>query len=397
MDKWIRSLIYKKFNIKNVEFTVLDFIFLLGITICGCAIRMSVKSMVTGDFEYFLDPWMTMFDEYGFAALGMDFYNYNTPYMILLYLASLTGINHLTAVKLISIVFDFLLAVTVGFVMREMSDSKTKIMFAYGAVWMFPTIVCNSAFWGQCDSIYTFFILLSVYFMLKGKSLPSMILYGIAFAFKMQAIFILPAYLILWTKKKLKLAHFLAIPIMYVLSLVPAMAAGMSFGGAVGLYGKQLGTATGYLECNWPGVYELIGIEPYWDYYGPAGMWFTVCILMCFMFYMAYKNYKVTNISIIEVFLYVGMLTVYFLPYMHERYGYVAGIFAIIFGLVNMRKIYIPIVHGIVSYTAYQACLTDVIVTPHWVWAIVLLLLLVDMGIYIFKYVQSTSTPWEEA
>lgn len=397
MDQWIRGLIYKKIKIKEMEFTILDFIFMLGITICGLAIRISVKSTVTGDFEYFLDPWISIFDEYGFKALGMDFYNYNTPYMILLYLVSLSGINHLTGVKMISCIFDLALSLTVGLMMADITKSKIKTVFSYGAVWIFPTVVTNSALWGQCDSIYAFFIVLSVYLMMKEKSLPSMIIYAIAVSFKMQAIFVLPAFMILWTKRKVKLWQFLCIPIVYFISLLPAVIAGMSFQQALGLYGKQLGEATGYLERNWPGVYELIGIEPYWDYYGPAAIWFTVGILMCFMFFMAYKNYEFDKTGYVDIFLYVGMLTLYFLPYMHERYGYVAGIFAIMFGMINMQKIYIPIVHGLICYVAYQVCLTDHIVFPFWIYSFGLLWLLIDVGIFIYKKVQSTSKPWEVA
>lgn len=386
MDNILRNFIYKKIKIKTVEFAVLDIIFLLGISVSGLMMRMSLKSVVTGDFTYFLEPWMNELRTNGLGALKGDFYNYNPPYMVILYLISIAKINPLTGIKVVSSIFDMISAITVAAIVLDVTKRKIRTMFAYGAAWILPTVVANGSMWGQCDAIYSSFIILSVYCILKEKPLKSMIFLGIAFGFKMQAAFLLPAYIILWSKRKVKLVHFLCLPIIYFISLLPAIFAWKGVFGAIGIYMRQA-KEQGYLERNWPGLYELIGIEPYYDYYGPAAIWFVVGILMCIMFYLAYKNYIINKERMIDIFLYIGMVTVYFLPYMHERYGYVAGLLAIIVGLVNIKKLYIPIIHVIVSYGAYQSCLSDTRVVPFWVYSFMLLFLVIDFGIYIFKYV----------
>lgn len=395
MDKFLRNTIYMKFKIGTVEFTVLDIIFILGISVSGLMMRISLKSVVTGDYTYFLEQWVNELKVNGFGALKGDFYNYNPPYMVILYFISILKINPLTGIKAISCVFDAITALTVAAIVMDISKSKLRTIFAYAAVWILPTVVANGAMWGQCDSIYTSFIVISIYYILKEKPLKAMLLFGIAVGFKMQALFILPAFIILWSKRKVKLVHFLGIPIMYFVSLLPAVLAGKSFADTMGIYMGQTKEHV-FLEMNWPGLYELIGIEPYYDYYGPAAMWFTLGILMCIMFYLAYKNYEISKARMIDLFLYIAMVTVYFLPYMHDRYGYVAGTIAIIVGLINIKKLYIPIIHVIVSYGAYQSCLSDNRVVPFWVYSFALLFLVIDFGIYIFKYVNENNACYKE-
>lgn len=390
MDQYLRKIIYKKLRFDNVEFTVLDVIFLIGIGISGLMMRLSLKSFVSGDFTFFLEPWINEFKVNGFGALSGDFYNYNPPYMVILYFIAKSNINPLTGIKVVSCIFDLIISLVASLIVLDVTKNKLRASFTYAALWILPTIVANGSMWGQCDAIYGAFLLLSIYLLLKERPTLAMVFLGIAVGFKMQAIFLLPAYIILWSKRKLKLVQFLWIPGIYFISLLPAIFAGKSLADTIGIYMGQAKEQT-YLEMNWPGLYELIGIEPYYDYYGPAAIWFTLGILMCIMFYLSYKIYEVNKTHMIDVFLYIAMVTVYFLPYMHERYGYVAGILAIIVGLVNTKKLYIPIIHVIVSYGAYQSCLADRRVVPFWLYSFALLFLILDFGVYIFKYIHKNS------
>jgi len=251
MDKILRGFIYQKFKIKNVEFTMLDIIFMMGITVSGIMMRVSLKSVVTGDYTVFLEPWINELKNGGFAALKGDFYNYNPPYMVILYLISVSGMNYLTGIKAVSCIFDIISAIVVAAIVMDITKSRIRTMFGYAGAWILPTIVANSSLWGQCDAIYTSFVLLSVLYILKEKPLKAMIFLGIAVGFKMQALFILPAFIILWTKRKVKLVHFLSIPIIYFISLMPAVIVGKSIVDTMGIYLVQAKEQV-YLEMNWP-------------------------------------------------------------------------------------------------------------------------------------------------
>ncbi|OYP42229.1 hypothetical protein CG709_04670, partial [Lachnotalea glycerini] len=239
MDKKLRNFLYKKIKLAGMEYRILDLIFLAGIILSGFMMRISLKSVVTVDYSYFLERWVGELKINGFGALKEDFYNYNPPYMVILYFISVLKVNPLTGIKVVSCFFDIIIAVTVAAIVKNITKSKQHTMIAFGAAWMLPTVVANGAMWGQCDSIYTSFIMLAIYYILKEKPGKSMIFYGIAFGFKMQSLFILPAFLILWSKRKVKLIHFLNIPLMYFISLLPAVFAGKSFLDTIVFYGGQ--------------------------------------------------------------------------------------------------------------------------------------------------------------
>jgi len=52
--------------------------------------------------------------------------------------------------------------------------------------------VMNSGVWGQCDSIYATFCAASLVSLVRGRPWAASAWFGVAFAFKLQAIFLLP-------------------------------------------------------------------------------------------------------------------------------------------------------------------------------------------------------------
>lgn len=54
--------------------------------------------------------------------------------------------------------------------MRIEQKKNDKVFFiTFAVVIMLPTVILNSAYWGQCDSIYTTFIILTLLYLYKGK------------------------------------------------------------------------------------------------------------------------------------------------------------------------------------------------------------------------------------
>ena len=63
-----------------------------------------------------------------------------------------------------------------------------------------PTILLNSAFWGQSESTFTAFLLLCIYFLMAEPSNLACLAFGVTFAFKLQAIFLAPLLVALVNK-----------------------------------------------------------------------------------------------------------------------------------------------------------------------------------------------------
>ena len=193
-------------KVRKIENKILDFIethqvlfFLLFFTIAALLVRYCLFSVESGDFKVFLKPW---FEELkangGFKALANFPGDYNAPYMTLLALLTYLPINPLYSIKTLSVLGDFLLAFSsyqlVNTLMQGKEKQKFYALLAYIVVLFLPQVILNGSCWGQCDAIYTSFILLSFHYLLKEKYTTSFILLGISFAFKLQFIFILPFF-----------------------------------------------------------------------------------------------------------------------------------------------------------------------------------------------------------
>src|SRR4051794_415442 len=130
----------------------------------GVALRLSALGYETPDVALYLRPWYLHAAEHGWAALGSGFTNYAPFYSyLLLAVAQLDGLAApLTLVKLISFPFELGSAILGARLVGTVLDRPDRAALAFAALWLAPSVLHNGAFWGQADSIWTFFLLLSL-------------------------------------------------------------------------------------------------------------------------------------------------------------------------------------------------------------------------------------------
>ncbi|MCI5959235.1 MAG: hypothetical protein MRZ47_06120 [Lachnospiraceae bacterium] len=392
IDQFLRGLVTKKFKIKKFEIGFLDLLLIIFATVFGCAIRYALRNVVAGDYKMFFEPWVATLREAGGGFQGLsaefEYVDYTTPYLLILSFISICPFfNTLIMMKMVSIFFDFVAAIAVGFIVYEMTDKKQSGYMAYAVMLFVPTIVANGAMWAQCDIIFTSFVMLSLLFMLKDKPRASLIFYGIAFAFKLQTLFIAPLYVLLWVKKKMKIQHFLWIPIMYFIGIIPSWIAGKNLWDLLTVYLFQ---ANGEMDIyklshKFPNVYQIIGTDSFLREYADAGIYFTLAVLMVLMYYIAQKNFTFTKDLIIRMGMFFVMVVVFFLPHMHERYGILADVLSVIVAFSNPRKFYVPLIAIGCSFAGYTLYLAQQTVIPLSVYAILYAGLMIDLGIGIYK------------
>ena len=185
-----------------------DYILLLAVTAIAFLARFGLFSYVSGDYTSFLSNWFdTLKNAGGLAGIGMNIGDYTPPYLYILALLTYLPVEALFSIKLVSCIFDFLLALYAAKTVFHLTQSRAKTLLAYTLALLCPTVVLNGSAWAQCDSIFTFFLLLSFYSALKSRPWRVCIFFGIAFAFKLQAIFFAPLLLLLCIKNRLWLRH----------------------------------------------------------------------------------------------------------------------------------------------------------------------------------------------
>lgn len=398
VDSFLRGLITKEFKIGKIKIGFLDLLLIIFATVFGCCIRYALRDVVAGDYKVFFEPWVAKLREAGGGFKGLsaefEYVDYTTPYLLILSFISICPFyNTLILMKMVSIFFDFVAAIAVGFIVYEMTEKKRSGYMAYGVMLFVPTIVANGAMWAQCDIIFTSFVMLSLLYMIKDKPRASLIFYGVAFAFKLQTLFIAPLYVLLWVKKKMKIQHFLWLPIVYFIGIIPSWMAGKNLWDLLTVYIFQ---ANGEMDIyklshKFPNVYQIIGTDSFLREYADAGIYFTLAVLMVLMYYIALKEFTFTKDLIIRMGMFFVMVVVFFLPHMHERYGILADVLSVIIAFHNPKKFYVPLIAIGCSFAGYTMYLAQQTVIPLSVYAFLYLGLILDLGIGIYKEINHSS------
>ncbi len=342
-------------------------IFFIVITIVAILIRSKLIFYESHDMTTCLKPWFFELRDYGgFAGLSREIGNYNPPYLTILAILTYIPALPLVSIKVVSIIFDFVCAIAVGkivkIIFKNKKDVKIYSLMAYAITLFLPTVILNSACWGQADSIYTAFILFSIMFLLEKKYLRSFILLGISFAFKLQFVFILPLFIYVYiSERKFPIYYFLIIPLINILMCVPAMIAGRSFLSCMEVYFGQTQMGFNYLSMNFPGIWNLFMPylkDSYYIFmsnqsYTQVGIYVTIAVLGIMAFMVLYKKIKFNKQKIIEFGLWSVLITTYLLPFMHDRYLYIADILSIIYFIYNKDKLYVPLGINFISSVLY--------------------------------------------
>lgn len=279
----------------------------------------------TSDYTQFLTVWVDFFRTHGgLAALREPVGNYNVPYLTFLALISGNSLSDLHLIKLFSIFFDVVLAWSVmqlvGLFRREAAWKLT----AFFLVLFWPTVVLNGALWGQCDSVYASLAVLSVYLVLAGHPLLGVISIGAAFSFKLQAVFVMPVFLLFWLTRRVRLRHALAFPATCVVMVLPAVIAGRGLWDALTIPFQQTGSIGTGLNYNASSVFALVTDVREPDLAAKLGIGAAALVIVLLAVWFWLRRNDCSDRALVLAAALLAVATPFFLPHMHDRYFFAA-------------------------------------------------------------------------
>lgn len=339
---------------KHLSFMLLTVCMLLGL-----AIRYALKDFTSADYVYSLQPWYKEIAENGISKQVGD---YNLLYQMVIYVMTMFHIRPLYAYKIFSCFFDMALAFTIADIVSLNSArfKKEKATLAYCFVWLSPIIVLNSAAWAQCDAIYSFFCLFSILLLEKKHYCMSLCFLGIAFAFKLQTVFLLPLFFFLYFKQKnFSIVQFALIPLSMLGISFPAVLGGRKLTEVFTIYTNQANTYQSISE-NYPSVWLLLckaGDGAQYDYMKIPTICITIFVLTLIMFRWLKKDYKIDGKNLYIMAYLLCYTCVFFLPSMHERYGFLYEVLSIALAIMIPKMAPLSVALICVSMNTYGSFL----------------------------------------
>ena len=295
------------------------------LTALAFLLRALALDYETLDYQNFLAGWVDFYRTHGgFRALRHSLGNYNIPYLYFLALFSYSSIRDLYLIKLLSTLFDVLLAWGCLRLCARFTGDEVRKISCFFTVLFLPTVLLNGSLWGQCDSIYTALAVLALALALEDRPIRAMICLALSFGFKLQAVFVIPVFAVLLLNGKIKWYHLVLFPLTYVLLVLPAVFTGRPFLDTLTLYTSQTGSIGSGLNYNSSSIFAI-----FWNVKDPenaavfailgAFLWLLLLLALAFRFRGRLNDRAVLLLAVL-----IAVGVPFLLPHMHDRYFFAA-------------------------------------------------------------------------
>ena len=325
----------------------------VGLAIFLRALALDYQSQ---DYQIFLSQWAQAFrDNGGFAAVALPIGNYNAPYLYFLAAISYLPVPDLYLIKLFSIFFDVVLAWGGLRLVRHFTGGGWRSVGCFCALLLLPTVVLNGACWGQCDALYAALCLHALACGLEKRGAASAVLMGLAFSFKLQTVFLLPLWAGLWLTGRVRFRHLLGFPAAYAATCVPALLLGKPLGDILGVYAGQTTEGAGALNYNSP---SLFGLFPYGaqleeGFWAPVGIGLAFTLVLAVLLALLIFRRRASDQALLAAGAVLAIGIPFLLPYMHDRYLYLADALTLAWAFALPRRAPVPVLVQLASLSAY--------------------------------------------
>ena len=245
------------------------------------------------------------------------------------------------AEKIGAIVLEYVLAVLCGAIVHCCTGSRNRAFLTYAILVIYPTVAANGALWNVNAVYYVILFFAGLYLYLKGFRVLS--------ALSTAAGTVIALYRI-WQWR-------LSLSVAYPVSL----------------------------SRGWPNFYEIIGAEAFVELFDKVFVLFLLGILLTLAYCFLKKKVRITQDVALLLFLFLAVLIPYFAPYMPAWAGYTADVAALLYCMRRKERFYLPMLHLIVSYSAYAYMTNGETKLPMVLYSVILLGILVNVGVDLYR------------
>lgn len=326
----------------------------IGCLLLGCLLRFIPLEHATIDATDHVIPWYIFARDHGIDGLGNAFTDYTPFYSYLLLIAAQMDRlgQPLTLIKAISFVFEYGCALAVAFMVWRANKAPSRACVAFCCVWLAPTVIFNGAAWGQADSIWTFFILVSIATFMQHRN--GMLPFAVAVAVKAQGVFLGPFVLGMMLRNRIHWAWLAAVPVVYVVVALPVLLAGRSTASVFGVYIAQADMFH-RLSMNAANIWVFSGDVPY-NVGVVIGAVLAALAGLGLSALLARSKREGPEFLLLVACASL-MIMPYLLPKMHDRYFYSFEIASIGLACLNARYLPFAVIaqtSGVLSYLGFE-------------------------------------------
>ncbi len=313
---------------------------LLGVA-CALASRFYYIDYYSHDMRRFLERWVRFIHKHGLEAYGHRFSDYAPLYTYLLGLGKFifSSLETKYMVKLLSFVGEGVAAWFTYRILRTHYTSWRVPLLGAVSLLLLPSVVINSAATGQCDIWYTAFLMGSLYAIISRDPQKAWVYFGVAFAFKLQAVFLLPFLFLCLLRGDLSWRLLWVPAAVYLLTCLPAWLEGRSLLSLLKVYVMQFGVWRYGAPGNAGNFYFLTKGLPYvWV----VGVGSAMAALLAFEWGMLTARKGKQELSSYDFTLLatLSLATMPFiLPKILERYFFPAEAFALILAFMRPQLV----------------------------------------------------------
>ncbi len=151
------------------------------------------------------------------------------------------------------------------------------------------------------------------------------------------------------------------------------------------------------LTLGWPNFFELTGKTMFVELYRKVAWLLILGLFLCMVYCLWRYQVEMTRELMLPLFLFLAMFVPFFAPFMPAWAGYCGDVLGILFAVTVPKKFYVPMLHLVVSYSAYAFALNGESKLPMAVYSLILLGLMLDVGAYACQIMEGTEEElWQQ-